>query len=139
MESLVSYYLGEQAESIIHKNIAKILESKIDGDEIDVEDVDGDGEMDAFYLDMGNMIDSEIDEESIDEAIKARAPQLRGKAEKARKNKASIMKTLMGSEDVQGAILRLKNILKRKAKSIASSIGVSNRQVQKAFSGKVKI
>ncbi len=145
MQSLVSCYLEECAKEIIESKLSSIFESKIDGDEIDGEDVDGDGELETFYIDMSKIIDDELeklsddDEESTNESAKARAPKLRGKALKNRKNKALIMKSIMGEEDVKGAIDRLKKVLMRKAKSLSSKMGVSNRQVQKAFKGKVRI
>ena len=61
MQSLVSCYLEECALEIIENNIDRIFEAKLDGDEFDIEDVDGDGEMDDFYLDMGEIIDTELD------------------------------------------------------------------------------
>ncbi|BAV39319.1 hypothetical protein BPT24_195 [Tenacibaculum phage pT24] len=148
MNSLESYYLAECAEEKIYNNVSLMFESKLDGDELEMKDVDGDGEMDEFYLLMGNIIDDELekqfpsdeeDEEETNESVKARAPKLKGKALKARKAKANIMRSIMAEKEVQEAVSRLKAILMRKAKSISSSNGFNNRQVQKAFKGKIKI
>lgn len=138
MESLTSYYLNECAINTIENIVSAIYESKIKGDEIDAKDEDNDGVPDEFYVYLSKMIDEELEFE-LGESMKARVPKLKGKAEKARKAKANIMRNLMSNPEVQGLVTRLKAVLKRTARATANQIGVSGRQINKALSGKVKI
>lgn len=151
MVSLSEYYINECATESVVKLVDAMFEAKLKGDEIDFLDSDDDGIPDEFIININKMIDDELDvdydnddefeddQEGVDESMKARAPKLRGKAEKARKNKAKIMKALMNNPDVQGAIARLKGILLRTARSESSKLGVNNRAVMKALKGKVRI
>lgn len=138
MDSLVSYYLSECAAEKVESFATRILESKLKGDEIDGVDKDDDGIPDEFFIDLENLVDSEMEFE-LGEGMKARAPKLKGKAEKSRKAKASIMKSLMKNPEIQGLIARLKAVMKRTARKEASTLGVSGRQINKAINGKVKI
>lgn len=138
MESLTSYYLEECAKETVLKVSGVLFESIVDGDEIVSKDIDKDGLPDEFYLDLSNMIEEEIEFE-IGENMKARAPKLKGKAEKARKNKANIMKSLMSNPEIQGLVARLKSVLKRTAKKSSSTLGVNGRAINKALNGKIRI
>ncbi|BBI90502.1 hypothetical protein HYO65_gp110 [Tenacibaculum phage PTm1] len=73
------------------------------------------------------------------ENIKARAPKLKGKAEKARKNKAKLMSAVMKNKEVQNAVTKLRTLIGRVAKSMSSETGVSAKQVTKALDSKLKI
>lgn len=138
MYSLATYYLDECAKEKVEKYAERILESKLNGEEIEALDLDNDGIPDEFFMDLDSLIDSEIEFELV-ESMKARAPKLKGKAEKARKAKSNIMKSLMSNPEIQGLIARLKSVLKRTARKSAKTIGVSGRMINKALSGKVKI
>ncbi len=151
MVSLNDYYVNECATERVAKLVDNIIEAKLYGDEIEPIDNDDDGFPEDFIINIDKIIDDELDidydndedfeddQEGVDESMKARAPKLRGKAEKARKNKAIIMKSLMGNPDVQSAIARLKSILLRTARGESSKLGVNNRAVMKALKGKVRI
>lgn len=150
MVSLNDYYVNECATEMVAKLVDTLFEAKV-GDGVEPIDHDGDGFPEDFLIDIDKLIDDELDieydddyefqddQDGVDESMKARAPKLRGKAEKARKNKAKIMKALMANPDVQSAIARLKSILLRTARSESSKLGVNNRAVMKALKGKVKI
>ena len=132
MDSLVSYYLHECAVEKIERLSVQIIEAKISGDVIDGKDLDNDGIPDEFFVDLSTLIEDEFEFE-MGESIKARAPKLKGKAEKARKAKSTIMRSLMSNPEIQGLVARLKAKLKMVARKEASTTGVSGRAINKAL------
>ena len=140
MVSLNNYYINECAEFTIMSKLSDLLERKLDGDEFDIDDVDMDGLPDEVHIDFEKILDNlDIDDEDLDESMKARAPKLIGRAEKSRKNKAKLMSALKKNPDIIQAIARLKQILLRTARSEAQSLGINNRAITKALKGKVRI